>query len=134
MEFLQPSFWFTLQPPIVTEGIGRAFLILFLATFILGIVLRLRARRTKKDDRFAWQINSRAASLLITMGFIGLILSFFGYERIRFLGARFWYPVWILITAVWAYYLWRFAKKTVPKMKESQKEKREREKYLPGKN
>lgn len=130
--FLLPSYWFSLQLPEVTRGPGFVFLIIFLVLLIVGLVLRAIAMQ-KQNEKYGAMIVRRFVSLCFTMAVLGLFLSFFGFERVRFFGARFWYPIWVVITVLWfGLNVW-FMKKRVPGMRMKEKERLEREKYMPGK-
>ncbi len=105
-----------MQSPEVTGTLGTVVFILFVLCFVLGIVGRIVTDR-KEQDRFKREIGGRISTLLISMGFLGLLLFFFGFERVQFFGARFWYPVWLLITGVWAYYIVRYVRVEIPAVK-----------------
>lgn len=123
--------WISVEPPVVTQGLGRAFIILFILMFFVGMVLRAVRSRRDKEDAYVREMFRRMAGLLTTMGILGVILGFFGFENVRFLGGRFWYPVWVAAVAIWAFLIFKYIKKQVPMMKAREKERAEKLKYMP---
>ena len=130
MNFFQPSYWFTTQSPEVTGMLGTLVFILFVLCFVLGIVGRIVTDR-KEQDRFRREIGGRISDLLITSGLLGFILFFFSFENVQFFGARFWYPVWMIMVAVWAYYIVRYMRRDVPAMKARSASRAAAGTYLP---
>lgn len=88
--------------------------------------------RSRVTDRYLLSAIEKATALLITMGLLGILLYFFSFERIRFFGARFWYPLWLIGTGVWAYSIFRFVKRDVPLKRQQVIERQEKRKYFPG--
>ena len=129
--FLQPSFWFTIQPADVTHGVGRFFLILFALACIASITLRI-VFAPRPYDRYVTPHVRRARRALSTMGLFGLLLAFLSFENLPTLGARFWYPIWVIAFIAWAVVIVRSALKRIPLMRAQALARREREKYLPG--
>lgn len=123
--------WLSLDPPNVTSGLGRVLVIIFVLMFLMGMVLRAVRARQKKEDAYVREMFRRMASLLTTMGVLGIVLGFLGFENVRFLGGRFWYPIWLIATLVWAFFIIRYVKKQVPLMKAREKEREEKYKYIP---
>lgn len=128
---LQPSYWFTMNPPEFGGMIGNIVFSIFLLCFVTGIVGRIIS--DKSATYYSRLINRRISNLFFTMGLLGLILFFFGFERVQLFGARFWYPLWLLIALVWAGLLVRFVVREIPAMRERHGLSAIREKYLPGK-
>lgn len=99
-------------------GLGVAFL-----------VWRRKAKRDKLDRR----ISNSIASLLITMGLVGLLMRGFDYERVYLLSMRFFYVIWLLAAGVWGWTIYIYATKTVPAIRAKQAEREQHEKWLPKK-
>ncbi|MBM5789873.1 hypothetical protein FJZ23_02175 [Candidatus Parcubacteria bacterium] len=129
--FFDASAWFTFAPAQVGGTSGRIIFGVFLLLFVLGLVARMVALH-KTQDHHLRELGLRVGSLCITMGVLGVLLSFFSYERIRLFGARFWYLLWLIGLIVWAAFLARYAYKTVPMLKAREVEQEERRKYLPS--
>jgi hypothetical protein len=132
VQLLNPGYWLTIEAPVVTGLIGNFLFAFFVLFFVLGIVARLVASN-RMTDHYARMIGQRIGTLLVTMGFLGLILFFFSYEHIHFFGGRFWYLLWFVGIIVWVGFIVRFVKRDIPAMRE-QKVKREFvSRYLPTK-
>ena len=129
-EFFSLGYWFTMSPPEVGGLLGNVVFALFIIVLVLGIVGRIVSDR-KQEDRYKRDIGNRIASLLVTMGILGLILYFFSFEGIQLFGARFWYPVWVVTVIVWAFYIFRYVKRDIPQHKAQAEARREQGKYLP---
>ncbi len=128
--FFQPMYWLTLQPPEVGGLLGGLVFGLFVLFLVFGIIGRIVVDR-KGDDRYKRDVGSRISSLLVTMGLLGVILFFFSFEGIQLFGARFWYPLWVLATLVWVFFLVRYVKRDIPAKREREERLREQGKYLP---
>jgi hypothetical protein len=131
MSFFNPLFWLTFQSANVDGLLGKIVLGFFLALFLLGIICRIVVIR-RTHDRYVKWIGKRATVFFLTMGFFGIVLSFFSYERIQFFGARFWYPIWFLGFAIWLAVLLRFLFKRIPEIRAQNERDHAKSKYLPG--
>ncbi|MBU0646531.1 hypothetical protein KJ611_03635 [Patescibacteria group bacterium] len=123
--------WLSIDPPTVTQGIGRGLIVLFILMFLAGLALRVARARQDKEDSYGRELYRRLASLLATMGVLGMILGFMSFENIRFLGGRFWYLIWLVATVIWIFLIVKYIKKQVPMMQARQKEREEKLKYIP---
>ncbi|TAL50623.1 hypothetical protein EPN81_02380 [Patescibacteria group bacterium] len=128
--FLQPTYWLTLQPPEVGGLLGSIVFGLFVLFLILGIIGRIVVDR-RGGDRYKREVGSRVSTLLVTMGILGVILFFFSFEGIQLFGARFWYPIWMIATIVWVFFLVRYMKRDVPVKRAREEMLKEQGKYLP---
>ena len=127
-----PSYWLTLEPAVVTGGIGQVIFLCFLVVFTIGIVARITGP-ARMPDRFAKRLVKQVGTALVIMGALGVILYFFSYENVRLFGARIWYPVWLIGLVSWlGYYAWT-AKKKIPLLRASQTARKEINAYLPKK-
>ena len=129
--FLQPSYWFTMNPPEVAGLLGTVVFVVFVLFFVLGIVGHLVAER-KGSDRFVREAGHKISTLLITMGLLGVLLFFFSFEQIRMFGARFWYPLWGIAVIFWSVLIVRYLKRDVPLMRAREASSRAQRQYLPG--
>lgn len=116
MNFLSPTYWFTMQPPEVTGGLGTALFVLFVLMFVHGIIGRIVADK-KGQERFKREIGGRVSTLMIVMGVLGMMLYFFSFERAHFFGARFWYPTWGIFTVIWVYHIVQYVRRDIPAIK-----------------
>ncbi len=130
-EFLQPTYWLTMNPPEVGGLLGTITFVIFVVVFVLGIVGHLVADR-RGSDRFMREVGHNISTLLVVMGILGVLLFFFSFEEIRLFGARFWYLVWIAGFLFWSFLIFRYVKWTVPGMREREAQRHANQKYLPG--
>lgn len=129
--FFQPSYWFTMNPPEVGGLLGTIAFVVFVLSFVLGIVGHLVAER-KGSDRFVRTAGHRISTLLVTMGLLGVLLFFFSFEGIRMFGARFWYLLWVIMVLVWTFLIVRYLKRDVPLQRAREASRRAQRQYLPG--
>lgn len=127
---LQPSFWFTTNPPTLAGWIGTAVFVFFFVCFIFGVVSRILLDRT--EDRYVKLAGRHITRASTTMGVLGLLLFFFSFERIPFLGARFWYPLWIITAVLWGLWIFGFVKKDVSALREKEKAQQMNNRYFPS--
>ena len=71
-----------------------------------------------------------AYNFCLTGLIIGALLLFFTYERVAFLSSRFWFALWFLLHAVWAWYIYTKWQK-LPEIKKELEARREYKKYIP---
>lgn len=128
------DFWFNLEPGALSPSMEQFFFVFFGAFVILGAVVRVVARHKKKDDKYAVLIYRKVGQLLLTMGILGMLFFFFTFEEAYFLGARFWFLLWGIGVIAWAASIFRFARTTVPAMRERHQKGKENERYLPRKS
>jgi hypothetical protein len=128
--FLDPSYWFTLQPALVGGTSGKIIFVFFALLFVLGIVARI-VSSNRTDDRHIREVIERGATLLVTMGILGAVLYFFSFEQIRLFGSRFWYLFWLIGIIVWGFFLLRFVRRTIPELRAHESLKAEQKKYFP---
>ena len=134
MGFLEPlfraSFWFARIPAPLSPFFEKALFAFFGIILILGAVVRIVASN-RKHDRFVKSIFDRVGTCLVSMGFVGVILYFFSYQRIPFLGMRFWFLVWGLFFVAWLGWILYYACKVVPKERQCLLNRMEQMKYMP---
>lgn len=131
---LQPlitaNFWFARDPaPLLAVNVRLLFGV-FALLFVLGVVVRVVARR-RKEDRLVTETFRRIGQLGVTMGLLGLLLFFFAYQEIPFLGMRVWFLLWGVGLFVWIGTVVRYATKIVPAERRRLSARSERSKYLP---
>ena len=124
------SFWFSRFPQPLTAVYEKVFFIIFVAVLVAGVVVRIISNQRERD-RYAELIYHKIATLLITMGILGLVWFFFTYEQIPLLGGRFWFLFWVLGTAGWAAGIAIYAYKTVPRLRIEEHQRKEKMKYFP---
>lgn len=131
LEFLNPINWFSLTIPNV-DGPGRFLFVFFAVLFIAGIVVRMNATKLRKIKKHFSKFLTSLATLFLTMSSLGGLLYFFSYERVRFFGARFWYPVWVIAFVIWLVLVIIYVKRKIPAFEHADKKQAEINKYLPS--
>lgn len=127
------DFWFNLHQTALSPGMDKIFFLGFGLCVIAGAIARISARQ-KKDDRYLLRAYKDFGNMLVTMGIIGLMFFFFTYEEIYLLGARFWFVLWAIGFAVWAGFIVRYVKVTIPLLRLRDEEKHKKNQYIPRKN
>lgn len=129
--FLSLSYWLTFDPPIVSGMIGQALFFLFLICFAMGCAARIVGVK-RMPDKHAERLMDKVGLALLVMGFFGVVLFFFSYEKIRLFGARFWYPLWLVGLIAWIGYYGYVAKKRIPLWRHEEEERKCKDAYLPA--
>jgi len=122
------TLWLSIDVPDTSGLVWKIGLGIFVALFLGGVALRIGSSRL---PRYLLPLFRRIVKLCVTMGFLGMLLWFLSFENVRFLGGRFWYPIWLIATLVWGGFLVRFAKKELPAMEANRRAWENRDKYLP---
>jgi len=130
-DVLNPIFWLSTRPLTVSGNIGYVIIGIFVAVFVLGVILRVIGQ--KKFDKYERLAYMRAASMLTSMGLLGGFLYLLSNERVQFFGGRFWYPLWLMTLLVWTGFLIKYIKRDAPLMRQRASERKELRKYIPGK-
>jgi len=107
MELIKPlltlSYWFGsgIQPfqPVIGRGLLVLMSALVVASGAVAAYLYLQKQLTKNLRH----ILTRVVALLGTMGFVGLLMSWFNYEGIPVFSMRFWYIVWLGTLGYWVF-------------------------------
>jgi len=126
--FLTWNFWFSLRPGAFVSGSLR----MVLGFIGLLIILTIAASVVKR--RWAKSLYANFWSGLFTFfwtnALIGLLLTFFNYEMVPFLSARFWLLVWAAGLIVWLAFIVRLVVK-IPQKKALLEKEKEFKKYIP---
>lgn len=94
--------------------------IAFGVVLVAGIVARvLRRRAAQKLTRV---LIRRASGIAIWAAITGAVWFFCHYERVRFLGARFWFLLWMIVLFFAVDRFVRFVRHDVPAMRARQEE------------
>lgn len=126
--FLTWDFWFNIRPGALTAFslkivLGFIFLLIIL-TIASGVI---KKRWSKSLYASFW---SGLYTFFLTNVILGLLLTFFNYEMVPFLSARFWLIFWVISMLVWQFFICRIAIKIPEKRARLEKEK-EFKKYIP---
>ena len=131
VKFFNLSYLFDLQPAIYPSTINL-MVGFFGLILIAGMVIKIY-NKINKLEKIKAKLLEKYANLLLTLGFLGLALTWFRYERINLLSARFWLLLWLMLTIIWLYKILNYQFKTLPKIKKDSENKKLLQKYLPKK-
>ena len=122
------NWWFQLIP-LWSPFALRVFFIVFLGIVIIGAVVRMVSRQ-RLTDKYALEIANRSANLLVVTGVLGLWDWFVSGQQVPLLSARFWLVVLLALVIWWVWAITRYARKTVPEMRNRHNERKEQMKYF----
>ncbi len=126
--FLTLNFWFNLRPNVFLASSFKIILGFILFFIVLAIISAIGKKRWAKG-LYAVLWNN-LYYFFLTNAIIGLVLTFFSYETVPFLSARFWFLLWVLSMAVWLVFIYRLMAK-IPKKKAQLEKEKEFKKYIP---
>jgi uncharacterized membrane protein len=118
---LTPSFWFDLGPQPPSDAVSNGIFIAFGLLLVVGVAARLLRRRA--ENKLTRVLIRRASGIAIWAAVTGLVWFFCHYERVRFLGSRFWFLLWIGLTVFALVRFVRFVRRDVPAMRARQEER-----------
>jgi hypothetical protein len=126
--FLSLNFWFNLRPEAFTPGSFKIILGIILLLIFLSVVSGIGKKRWSKSLYFSFW-NS-LYYFFLTNAIIGLLLTFFNYEMVPFLSARFWFLLWVIGMIIWLIFVSRIIIK-IPQKKALLEKEKEFKKYIP---
>ena len=133
MEFIKaiikPSYWLTHQHPV--PEIWTTGLLIFFGLIILVGLVTIIFRFSKRFPKPWRMLSGKLTVWAWTMGLLGLLVLFFSIEQIWLISARIFYIFWLVIALWWLYYIIVYALKDLPRILQRQKERDQKEKYLP---
>jgi hypothetical protein len=126
--FLTWNFWFSARPGAFS-GISLKIVLGFIVLLIiLSIVSGVIKKRWSKGLYSSFW--SGLYTFFISNAIVGLLLTFFNYEMVPFLSARFWFLLWAIGMLVWLFFIFKIVIKIPEKRARLEKEK-EFKKYIP---
>lgn len=126
--FLTLNFWFNLRPGVFIGLSLKIILGLIFLLIILAVIAGIGKKRWVKS-LYAGLWRSLYYFFLAN-AIIGLILTFFNYEMVPFLSARFWFLLWGASLLIWLFFIYRTIVK-IPQKKARLEKEKEFKKYLP---
>lgn len=126
---IQPSYWLTHQHPVPDQWM-TILTVLFGLLVLTGLVAGLLSWRQAYLAPVRTLLR-RVSSFGWTMGLVGYLLLFFSAQQVAFFSARLMYLVWGMIALAWLYRIVYYGFFILPSRFQEQKERRERERYLP---
>ena len=131
IKFFQPTYLFDLRP-FTTDSTIKIMVIFFSIFILIAIGIKIY-KKTRNLEKFQNNLLDKIYYFFITLGGIGLGLTWLRYERVQILSARFWLIIWLAILIIWLYPILKYQFKVVPEAKKNSEEKKLFKKYLPGK-
>ncbi|MEK7648492.1 MAG: hypothetical protein AAB400_01095 [Patescibacteria group bacterium] len=129
------GFWLSIRPTPLSKAFALGFLLFFLLLIASKIALRVYAAQNKRQlTKADKKLYDLIQSLLLTMGSLGIIWTFFALEGIPILAARGWVLLWLLGLIIWIYVIVRFYMIEYTDFKVKLAERQRLEKYLPKKS
>lgn len=126
---LYPSYWLTHQHPVPMTWLN-ILSVLFGILAAIGLIAGILSWR----KAFLAPVRTLLRTISgfgLTMGLVGGLMLFFSVQQVAFLSARLWYLVWGVAALLWLYQVLSYAFFVLPKRFAEQKERAQREKYLP---
>lgn len=123
------KYWFNLNPGLFLPQYTKFIYGIIILILIIGFMAWFFADKNKKD-RLIQKFWGKIQGLCLTVGLIAAILVLGRQYKINFLGMPFLLFLLFIGTLVWAYFIFRYITKTVPKRREDQQAKALKEKYL----
>jgi hypothetical protein len=126
--FLTLNFWFSARPGAFSGLSLKIVLGFVVLLIILSVVSGVIKKRWSKGlySSFWGSLNT----FFISNSIIGLLLTFFNYEMVPFLSARFWFLLWAIGMLVWFFFIVKIVIKIPSRRAQLEKEK-EFKKYIP---
>ncbi len=120
------GYWFQLQPEPLMNFSWNLLIGINIVLFILAVAFAVLKMRSG-----IWRgLYKRLYSFCLTAAIIGLFILFSNYEQIPFFMARFWIAIWVLIMAIWLFFILRDLR-SIPQKIQELAEQKEKAKYLP---
>lgn len=130
-KFLNPDYIFEKTPPADSSYIYLA--ILFgLMTVLAGVSWFIYGRKKKRLPLYR-HLQTKVFNLFFYTGLSGLVLVFFRWQQITYLGSRFFMLVLVIVTISWAILILMYRLRTFPKLIKEYEQKQKFDKYLPSK-
>ncbi len=131
-KFFQLSRFFDLRPAIYLETVF--FLLAVFGFLAVGaIIIKLVELSGRVRKKYQVELLKKYFFCLIIMGVLGIFWTWLRYEQVYILAARFWIVVWLIGLIIWLIFIWRYQFKIIPKIVRRERERKEFQKYLPGK-
>lgn len=129
ISFFRLSHLFYLRPqPMVWRGLV-VLIVINILLIALGAIAFWAIPKTK--DGLKVKGLRRIMHLGLTMGILGLVYTFFAWQSVAFLSARFWILILVIVALVWGGFIARYFTTEVPKLRSKIEDKRKFDKYIP---
>lgn len=131
VKFFTPSRLFHMQPAIASSTVH--FLLAIFGAMLIAAIITKIWKKKNGGDGFVRNLLERYAVMLTTLGLIGIVLTWFRYERVYIFSSRLWLLVWFVGLVTWFTYILKYQLKVIPESREKLQKSKEFNKYLPKK-
>ena len=130
-KLLDITYWLRPGPGDLSEPFLAFFTVFFALFIVMKILLRFMGRQYVRElHRVQQRILYKIEALLLTMGVLGLIWTFFRYEHVPYFSARIMMVLWVLGLIVWGYYIYYYACYHVPDVLRRESARDQKRKYF----
>lgn len=126
-ELLTKQFWFEIDR-VMIHRIDKAFLMVGLALFVIGLILKIVSRFT--SNQFSRRIVSKVGSIALVVGFFEAVWYGLRYQYVNVLGTHFVAALILLIGLLWLIPTVRYWIKKYPNDVADWQKELQRNKYL----
>lgn len=124
------DYLFTKTPPADSDY--RYLVILFGVLIVIAVSSWVYFAKKKKQLSLWGNIQGRVFNLFLYIGIIGLVLIFFRWQEIPYVGSRFFLIILLVAFLLWAAYVMFYRFIIFKELLANNKKKEEFEKYLPS--
>lgn len=125
---LSLSYWFNLRPRLFTPLTLKVILAFILLLLIFTLTVAVVKKKWLKSLYSGFWNN--LYYFFLTNFIVGMLLTFFNYEMVPFLSARFWFLFWGAGIIIWLIFIYKIIVK-IPQKKMLLEKEKEFKKYLP---
>lgn len=125
-KLLEASYIFEKTP--AAKGLYLYLAIVFGLLLVLALILIIQL---KKKEKIYKKLHTKIINLLLFTGFLGLVLIFFRWQQIPYLGSRFFMLVLAGVVIIWLGVIYWYRFLILPKEIEKYEKQKIFEKYLP---
>lgn len=131
IKFFTPSYFLNMQPFTASATIR--------IMVITGIIMLIPAAVAKfytvkgKFPGYQKKLLNDVAAWFFTFAVLDLLWTWFKFENVAYLSARFWSVIFLVIGIWWAYRIFRYWRKVAPQAEKQSQKHQQYLKYLPKK-
>jgi len=125
-DLLTLHFWFNYYY-MPLSGRAKIMMLIFAGLLVLGVVV-MSFLKKKKDSYL--KLRQSLLNFFISNLIVATILAFFIYEEVPFFSSHFWFLLWLIEMAIWAWSLFKAFRK-IPATLKRAAEQKNFSKYLP---
>lgn len=127
--FFSPTHLFSLRPPALHNRAMLILALVFGALLLAGLAIKFMLPKVKDALKIkGWR---RLIHLCLTLGLLGFVYLFFGWQGVALLSSRFWLLVLLAVFLVWLFFIAKYFFLTVPKLRKEIDRKKKFSQYLP---